>query len=190
MVKRKSTDCLNDIFAGVSQSTLVEKPCKITKIYSPYLVDVEYYNNYKKDFLYKVPVKHLQTASAFVFLGLKIGDCGTVRFLDNDISYYNKGSEDTGTDKRCHNINDGLFSLGFYPSSEQYVLPEGEVVIGTNSGTLITLNNGDISISGGNVVIQASTVQIDSDTTIDGVKFLEHSHTNGNNGANTGSVVV
>lgn len=187
--KRMSTDSLNDIMQGLLTAILVEKPCKILKVHNQYLVDVEYYDNYKKDVLYKVPVKHLQTQNAYIFLGLKPGDCGTLRFFDNDISYYNKGSEDSGNDNRCHDINDGLFSAGFYPASEQYIIPEGDVVIGNQSGALMTFNGGTISISGGEISITGSSVNLGANTTIDGISFLEHQHTNGNNGANTGGVV-
>lgn len=187
--KRLCTDSLTDIMQGLLTTILVEKPCKILKVHNQYLVDVEYYDKYKTDILYKVPVKHIQTQNAYVFLGLKVGDFGTLRFFDNDISYYNKGSEDFGNEKRCHNINDGLFSLGFYPSSKQYIFPEGEVVIGTQSGAVISLSGQGISISGGEISITGSSVNIGSDTVIDGVIFLEHQHSNGNNGANTGGVI-
>ena len=190
MIKRKSTDCLNDIIQGITDVILVEKPCKITKIHSQYLVDIEYYDKYQTDVLYKVPVKHLQTQNAFIFPGLKVGDRGTVKFLDNDISYYKRGSEDFGNEIRSHNINDGIFSLGFYPAPEQYIVPDGELVIGTNSGALITLDNGNINITGGNITISASSVTIENNTFIDGINFLEHQHSNGNNGQNTGSVVT
>lgn len=188
--KRKSTDSLNDILQGLLNTILVEKPCKIIKVHNQYLVDVEYYDEYQKDILYKVPVKHLQTKNAYVFLGVKPGDCGTVRFFDKDISYYNKGSEDNGGDNRCHDINDGLFSLGFYPAPEQYIFPEGDVVIGTKNGALICVNSQNITISGGDVSITGSAVNIASNTVIDGINFLEHKHSNGNNGANTGNVVT
>lgn len=190
MAKRKSTDSLNDIIRGLSKATLVEKPCKIIKVHSQYLVDIEYYDNYQNDYLYKVPVKHLQTQNGFVYLGLKVGDSGTVRFLDNDISYYNRGSEDNGNEIRMHNINDGLFSPGFYPSTKQYIIPEGELVIGTNSGALINLNNGNISISGGNITINGSSISLGENTVIDGITFLNHCHSNGNDGQNTGGVIT
>ena len=46
-----------------------------------------------------------------------------------------------------------------------------------------------INISGGNINITGSSVNIGNDTTIDGKKFLDHVHSNGNQGANTGGVV-
>ena len=49
---------------------------------------------------------------------------------------------------------------------------------------------GDITITGGgSVSVSGSSVTIGSDTTIDGKKFLEHTHSNGNQGKPTGGVI-
>lgn len=194
---RTCNDSLTDILNGFSTAMLVEKPCKIVKVNSQYSVDIEYYDNNEPDYLYNVPVKHLQTQKAFVFLGLNVGDCGTVRFFDNDVTGYCQNSEYISNEERTHDINDNLFSLGFYPSVEQYVFPEGDIVIGTTTGAVINLTSSGISITGGDVTIQGSgninisggTVNIGSDTTIDGKKFLEHTHSNGNQGSPTGGVL-
>ncbi len=186
---RTCNDALNDMLSGISTRTLVEKPCKIVKVNSQYSVDIEYYDNNQPDYLYNVPVKHLQTQSAFVFLGLKSGDCGTVRFFDNDVSGYSFDDEYISNEVRTHDINDNLFSLGFYPAKSQYVFPKGDVVIGTTSGAVINLNSSGITISGGEIIITGSSVSIGNETTIDGKKFLEHTHSNGNEGNPTGGVV-
>lgn len=194
---RTCNDALNDLFSGFSKGTLVEKPCKIIKVNSQYSVDIEYYDNNEPDYLYNVPVKHLQTQKAFVFLGLNAGDCGTVRFFDNDVTGYYTDDEYVSLEERTHDINDNLFSLGFYPAKSQYIFPEGEIVIGTVSGAVInltgqgiTITGGEISITGsGNVSISGSAVIIGAGTTIDGKKFLEHTHSNGNQGNPTGGVI-
>ena len=194
---RTANDSLIDILSGLSGSMLVEKPAKIVKVNSQYSVDIEYYDNNEVDYLYNVPVKHLQTKKAFVFLGLNTGDCGTVRFFDNDVTGYYSNSEYISDEERSHDINDNLFSLGFYPSNEQYIFPTGDIVIGTTAGATInltsnsiTINGGDITITGsGSVSVSGSSVTIGSDTTIDGKKFLEHTHSNGNQGNPTGGVI-
>ena len=175
-------ELLSDIFDGFSAQTLVEKPCVITNVVNQYTVDVTYYNNNEADILYNVPVKHLQTNSAYVFLGLKVGDCGTIRFFDNDVTPYYNGSDIESTEERTHNINDNVFSCGFYPSTKQYIFPQGDIVIGTTTGATINLTADGITITGG-------TVTISGNVTIDGQNFLEHVHSNGNEGANTGGVV-
>lgn len=170
---QKSTKSIKNLLNGLSNYTFVEKPCKIIKVISQNLVDIEYYDNYKTDVLYNVPVQHIQTRNAYIFLKLQVGDRGTVRFLDNDISYYHNDSEDCGNDKRTHNINDGIFLLGFYPKSEQIAFSNDDLVIKSGDAT-ITIKDGDIKISGGNVYIQ-------------NVNFLNHTHMAGN--TQTGGVV-
>lgn len=178
---RTISESINDMLEGLSGALFVEKPCKIIKVNSQYSVDVEYYNNNVADYLYNVPVKHLQTQKAFVFLGLNIGDYGTVRFFDNDVTgYYNHTGKISG-EVRKHDINDNLFSLGFYPAQSQYVFPQGDVVIGTTGGALINLTDENIIITGGNVTIG-------NNTTIDGKVFLEHTHTSGKEGSPTSGV--
>lgn len=181
-------DSLNTVLDGFSSSILVEKPCRVTRVNSQYSVDIEYYDNNIKDFLYNVPVKHLQTQNAFVFLGLNAGDRGTIRFFDNDVSEYIKGSADAGTEIRTHDINDNHYCAGFYPQKEQYLFPEGDVVIGTCSGAVVNLTGNGISISGGDITISGSSVTLGSNTIIDGKAFLQHTHSNGNEGNSTGPV--
>ena len=175
---------------NIIKEILVEKPCKVTKVHSPYLVDVEYYDNNKTDYICNVPVKNLQTTGAFVYLALKEGDYGTIRFFDNDITAYIKSFDEvTYPENRQHNINDNLFSIGFYPNNAQYELPSGDVVIGTTSGALISINGKNININGGNITISGSSIDINSDVKIDGKNFLEHTHSNGNEGSPTGGVI-
>ena len=180
-------ESFDKILEGLSGAILVEKPCKIINVHSQNCVDIEYYDSNKADVIYKVPVKHIQTNKGYIFLGLNVGDRGTVCFLDNDISQYYNGNY--GNIRRKHNINDGLYSCGFYPLKEQYVFPQGDVVIGTTSGATINLSSNAISITGGEITISGSKINLASDTTIDGKNFLEHTHSNGNDGNPTGCVI-
>ena len=173
---------LNNLLQGLSKTTLVEKPCKVIKINSQYSVDIEYYDNNTSDKLYSVPVKHLQTSSAYIFLGLKVGDYGTVRFFDTNVSEYIHGKISSTTMERQHDINDCVFSYGFYPSTAQYTFPQGDIVIGTPTGATINISGETITINGG-------TIELGPNTTIDGKVFLEHTHSNGNNGNPTGKVI-
>lgn len=186
---RTFNDSLDDILNGFSNAILVEKPCKIIRVNSQYSVDIQYFDNNTADYLYNVPVKHLQTQKAYVFLGLSAGDCGTVRFFDNDVTDYRNGTSQKYPDKRCHDINDNVFSAGFYPAKSQYVFPAGDIVIGTTSGAVINITGEDITITGGTINITGSSINLGSETTIDGKKFLEHTHSNGNNGSPTGAVL-
>lgn len=174
---RTPEEALDDIFNGFSSQTLVEKPCVISKVIDNYTVDVIYYDNNKPYTLVNVPVKHLQTNSAFIFLKLKAGDCGTIRFFDNDVTAYYNGSDVESDEQRTHDLNDNEFTYGFYPSAKHYVFPEGDIVIGTVNGGEITISGSKVTIKGGNTVI-------------DGVNFLNHTHSNGNQGNPTGGVIT
>lgn len=157
---RTCEDAIEDLLNGLSGDMLVEKPAKIIKVHNQYLVDVEYDNGGEKDFLYNVPVKHLQTNSAFVFLKLKQGDKGTIRFFDNDVDEYKNGSSNVSTEIRKHDINDNFYDYGFYPENEQYIMPDGEICIGLKNGTALMQfdENGDIVLSANNLTINATSL--------------------------------
>ena len=59
---------------------------------------------------------------------------------------------------------------------------DAEGVINIISATVNIAGNSSINIEGGSVTIG-------NNTTIDGKVFLEHQHSNGNQGANTGGVI-
>ena len=121
---------------------------------------------------------------------LKPGDKGVVRFFDDDIDLYkNSGVLAKSDEVKVHDLNDNLFEFGFYPAPENYIYPDGDLVIGTRAGALISLSNNNINISGGSINISGSSVNLGSNVVIDGKNFLEHQHSNGNQGANTGAVV-
>lgn len=175
---RTPEEALDDIFNGFSSQTLVEKPCIISKVIDNYTVDVTYYDNNKPYTLVNVPVKHLQTNSAFIFLKLKAGDCGTVRFFDNDVTAYYNGSDVESDEQRTHDLNDNEFTYGFYPSAKHYVFPDGDIVIGTQGETVATIKmtGGTLVIEAVTATITASTVTLGAKTTIDGIPFLLHKH--------------
>lgn len=175
---RTPEEALDDIFNGFSASTLVEKPCVVSKVIDNYTVDITYYDNNEPNTLVDVPVKHLQTNSAFIFLKLKAGDCGTVRFFDNDVTAYYNGSDVASNEERTHDINDNCYTYGFYPSAKHYVFPDGDIVIGTHGETVATIKmtGGTLVIEAATATITASTVTLGAETTIDGVPFLTHVH--------------
>ena len=182
-MQEKVIQSLNNLIFGIIDGIWVEKPCKIIKIYSQYLVDIEYFDEGKTDILFNVPVKNFQTQRAYFHLKINVGDRGTVRFLDENFLNYLKSSDKILQNfSNSHSIQNGIFILGFYPENEEYEFEEGEISIGTKSGALITINNGAITIRGGNIILDASTV-------IEGKSFLNHTHSNGNNGNPTGGVL-
>lgn len=172
---RTPEEVLGDIFNGFSAQTLVEKPCVVSKVIDQYTVDITYYDNNIPNTLVNVPVKHFQTNSAYIFLGIKEGDCGTVRFFDNDVNAYYESSEVASDEERTHNLNDNLFTYGFYPSSKQYIFPDGDVVIGTVAGAVINITEKEIKINAETIVIEnEATIDVtsDSDITVTGKSKL------------------
>lgn len=178
------------ILKALKKDLRVQFAAKIIKINSQDSVNIEYYSNGVADILQNVPVRHLKSPTGFFILKLKVGDRGVVRFFDDDIDLYrSSGVIAESSEAKFHDINDNIFEIGFYPDNENYIYPDGDLVIGTKAGALISLTEKAINISGGNINIIGSNVNIGNNTTIDGKKFLEHVHSNGNQGANTGGVV-
>lgn len=178
------------ILKALKKDLRVQFAAKIIKVNSQDSVNIEYYSNGVADTLQNVPVRHLKSPTGFFILKLKVGDRGVVRFFDDDIDLYrSSGVIAESSEAKVHDINDNLFEIGFYPDNENYIYPDGDLVIGTKAGALISLTEKAINISGGNINITGSNVNIGNNTTIDGKKFLEHVHSNGNQGANTGGVV-
>ena len=186
------------ILKALKKDLRVQFPAKIVKINSQDNVNIEFYTNGVADTLSNVPVKHLKSPTGFFIIKLKVGDKGVVRFFDDDIDLYRiSGVISESSEDKTHDINDNLFEGGFYPDSDNYIYPDGDVIMGTTAGALISMTNKDITIIGGNVKIkdatnvgiESSNVNIGNNTIIDGKNFLSHQHSNGNIGDNTGGVV-
>ena len=182
-MQEKVTQSLNNLICGIINCIWVEKPCRVIKVHSQYLVDIEFQDEGKTDILFNVPVKNFQTRRAYLHLKIAVGDRGTVRFLDENLLNYLKSSENFSEKiYPNHNLQNGIFVLGFFPETEEYEFAEGEISIGTKSGATITINENTITIRGGNIILDGSTV-------IEGKSFLNHTHANGNDGNPTGGVL-
>jgi hypothetical protein len=178
------------ILNAVKKGVRVQYAAKIIKVNSQDSVNIEYYSNGVADILQNVPVRHLKSPTGFFILKLKEGDRGIVRFFDDDIDLYRtSGVIAESSEVKVHDINDNIFEIGFYPDNENYIYPDGDLVIGTKAGALISMTGNGINITGGNINITGSAVNLGNNTTIDGKVFLDHIHSNGNNGADTGPVV-
>jgi hypothetical protein len=178
------------ILNAVKKGVRVQYAAKIIKVNSQDSVNIEYYSNGVADILQNVPVRHLKSPTGFFILKLKEGDRGIVRFFDDDIDLYRtSGVIAESSEVKVHDINDNIFEIGFYPDNENYIYPDGDLVIGTKAGALISMTGNGINITGGNINITGSAVNLSNNTTIDGKVFLDHIHSNGNNGADTGPVV-
>ena len=181
-----SYNAFEDVMNALKESINCSLPCQVEAVNGNY-VDVRMIRNDDIEDLIisNVPIKREETARAYIFLGIKQGDRGTLTFYDKSIEDYMLGDEDYNYDTRTHSIQDRCFSLGFVPDPEAFVYPEGL----KDGSAKITISGGNITISGGNINITGSNVSLGSNTTIDGKVFLEHTHSNGNQGSPTGGVI-
>ena len=150
----------------VSDNQYVQCPCRVTAVNGNYVDVVPIINDdMKNQELYDVKIRHLESSTAYIFLGVHVGDKGILRFFDRSIDDYStNGSEGYNEDDRIHDVNDGLFELGFLPDNESYVYPtDKELEIGLKSTTF------KLSVdSNGNLVITGATNVINGGTTING----------------------
>lgn len=139
-------------------------PARVTQVNEDGTVNVVAIRNDEiEDCVITVPVLRPETQRVYIQLKIKAGDRGVIKFCDKSIEEYRKGNENYNNDDRTHSISDGVFQLGFLPSNERFVYPEGELVIGLKNNTF-TLSVDE----NGNLTIKASLVKIDSETIING----------------------
>ena len=176
----------------IKSSINCQCPAQVDKVNEDGTVNVIVFRNDEiaNELIPSVKIKHLESSRGFIHLGVAEGDYGVVRYFDTSIDDYIEGNPDYNYDDRNHNTNDACFELGFVPNPSSYIFPSGEVTIGSKTGSaLITINGDNVNIKGGNISINGSNVTIEGETVIDGKNFLQHQHSNGNQGQNTGSVV-
>ena len=150
---------LDDFINGFGNSVNVQLPAVIKTVNSDGSVDVLVIRNDEDpDVVFpNVPVKHYETQRAYIFLGLKVGDKGLIRFCDKSIEGYKQNGIDT-PDDRTHSLNDGVFEIGFYPASERYAFPADKTIeIGNKNGSF-KLSVGE----GGSLIIESSSTTIKS----------------------------
>ena len=157
---------LYNLLQTTSDNQYVQCPCRVTAVNGNYVDVIPIINDdMKNQPLYDVKIRHLESSTAYIFLGVHIGDKGVLRFFDRSIDDYSiNGSEGYNEDDRIHDVNDGLFELGFVPDNEAYLYPtDKELEIGLKNATF------KLSVdSSGNLVITGATNIINGGTTING----------------------
>lgn len=163
------SDMITEVFRKLKDSINCQLPCKVTSVNGDGTVDVLVFRNDNiPDCVFpNVPVKHIETSRAYVFLGLAVGDRGVIRYFDRSVEEYKTGNESETGDPRQHSLSDGVFEVGFIPSSERYSYPTDKTIeIGNKNGSfklsigedgIITLETQkDLSITCLNASINAS----------------------------------
>lgn len=147
-------------------------PARVVKVNSDGSVNVVAIRNDKvADCVITVPIIYPETNRAYIYLGVKAGDRGIVKFCDKSIENYRLlGSEDYNGDDRVHSLSDGIFQLGFLPDKEKFAFPSGEIVIGLKNGkfTLSVDENGILTINAKQIKIEADSTDITGNVTITG----------------------
>lgn len=165
-----ATQALGGLLTRLTDEIYVHVPCQVTAVHGNTVDAIAYINDDEDDFvLYNIPIKRQETQSAYIFLGIKKGDYGTLIFYDRSIDDYRNGETYYNGDDRQHNINDRAFELGFIPDPSAFVYPTNqEIEIGLKDGKAkISINaNGDINIiSNGNM---SATVNGNLTSTVQG----------------------
>ena len=187
---------------AIKNSINCQCPAQINKVNEDGTVDIIVFRNdeLENQLIPHVKIKHPESGRAFIQLGVAQGDYGVVRYFDTNVQDYLDGQSGYNYDTRNHDTNDACFELGFIPNPSTYIYPAGSnITMGNKDGSaLLTFDaNGTINVisatvniaGNSNVNIEAGSVNIGSNTTIDGKVFLQHQHSHGNQGANTGGVV-
>lgn len=146
-------------------------PAKVMQVNEDGTVNVLAIRNDEiEDCVITVPVIYPETARAYIMLKIKKGDRGVIKFCDKSIEEYRFGNENYNGDERCHSISDGIFQLGFLPSNEKFVFPDGEIVIGLkNSQFILSVNEtGDFTIKAKSVIINSASTSINGDVSVNG----------------------
>lgn len=193
-----------------SKRIRVHMPCKVIAVNGT-TVDVQiqgkedsgfgYYTEFP--LLLDLPIIYNNyTSKAYIITPVQVGDTGIVEFLDFNTSNFNKdGNTAITSDQYPHALNNGSFINGFIPTSNQIDIPKDKpIIIGLNNNTftLSVDEKGALQIQAESIVIKskkslaidAKSVNIKSDVIIDGFSFKSHTHSNGNEGSNTGGVVA
>lgn len=153
------SELFNQMLENTTDNIYCTLPCKVENVNGNF-VDVKVYiNDSEPDvILYNVPIQRAETQRAYIYLGIKKGDRGTLKFFDRSVEGYLQSNFDYNSDDRQHDINDRAFELGFIPDKEAYVYPENvDIEIGLKDNTAkISFTNGNITIIGTNLITQGN----------------------------------
>lgn len=156
------------------------------------------------------------TSKAYFITPIQVGDTGLLEFMDFNCSNFNNdGNIEPTIDHELHSLNSSVFINGYIPQSNVvaidtsnpitmglnnqtftlYVDDNGNLNITAKSikaiaDTIYVQSNGKLDIKGSkDINISGGNIKLNKNTTIDGKSFLQHTHSNGNQGNPTGGVI-
>ena len=179
-------------FESTTDEIYVQNPCKVVAVHGNYVDVLLYINDEEPDFvIYNVPIIRQETQRAYIFLGIKEGDRGVVKFFDRSVEGYLQSDFDYNSDERQHDINDRCFELGFIPDKEAYVyLTDVDIEIGLKNNTAkISFANGQITIVGniihnGNLTVNG-TITATGEIIGNSIPLSTHKHSDVTTGQDT-----
>jgi hypothetical protein len=150
-----------------------------------------------------VPILLPRAGGFSLTVPIKAGDECLLIFADACIdAWWQSGGTQGQIDKRRHDLSDAFAILG--PWNQQRVLPNYSTTAAQlrsdDGNTIIEVGSGEVTIKAANVTVQAQQVSVtgsekvtiagNNQTTIDGVDFLNHTHSGVTTGGGvTGPVV-
>jgi hypothetical protein len=197
-----TVDELVNFAKNIQESINCCLPARVTQVNEDGTVNVVAIRNDEiEDCVITVPVLRPETQGAYIQLAIRVGDRGVVKFCDKSIEAYRQGSEAYNGDDRTHSLSDGIFQLGFLPSTEKFIYPEGDIVIGLKDQTftlsvtsgVLTIQAKEVTISSENTTINGNvqvngTLTASDDVLGGGISLKEHTHT-GNLGSPTSAPI-
>ena len=118
----------------------------------------------------------------FITNEIKKGDECILLFSDREIeSWFINGDINPYTHTRMHDLTDAIAIFGIRSLPNMIEL--------LRNCLNLFYGNSNIQISDNKITINSSAIDINGTLTINGVPYLSHVHSNGNEGANTGGVV-
>jgi len=171
-INQGTTGKLYELLKTMCDNQYVQCPCKVLAVNGNYVDVLPIINDdMVNQPLYDVKIQRKETSTAYIFLGIHVGDRGILRFFDRSIENYSiNGSEEYNEDDRFHDANDGCFEVGFLPDNEAFVYPtDKEIEIGLknvkfkisidNEGSVNILSEKDVTINvTGNTNLTATNI--------------------------------
>ena len=160
-------------FENVTDELYCLLPCQVVGVNGNY-VDVKVFiNDNEPDMvLYHVPIQREETNRAYIFLGIKQGDRGVLKFFDRSVEGYLQSDFDYNSDDRQHDISDRCFELGFLPDAEAYeYLTTASIEFGLKNGKCAISINDDGTLNVNSTVamnVTAPTVTITGNVVVNG----------------------
>ena len=185
---KSNSELLNQLLSTTTDELYVQTPATVTNVSADgnYVNAILHINDDEPDIeVFNIRIQRPETQRAYIYLGVKNGDKGIVRFFDRSVEGYLQSNYDFNSDDRQHSINDRCFELGFLPDKEAFVYPTNtDIEIGLKSGNVkMTFTEDGISIIG-NVTINGN-LTVSGEVTGNSIPLSTHKHGNGNNGADT-----